>query len=47
LHTELCDNLEQVFAGLRGKAETNDPEAEELVWTELINAARARDESLV
>lgn len=47
MHTELCDNLEQVFAALRGKAETNDPEAEELVWADLINAVRARDESLV
>jgi hypothetical protein len=47
MHTALCDNLEQVFAALRGKAETNDPEAEELVWADLINAVRARDESLV
>jgi hypothetical protein len=40
-------HMEQVFTELRGKAETNDPEAEELVWEELINAVRARDESLV
>jgi hypothetical protein len=32
---------------LRGKAETNDPEAEEVVWGELINAVRSRDEALV
>jgi len=47
LHTELCDHLEIVFSGLRGKAETNDPDAEEVVWAELINAVRTRDISLV
>jgi hypothetical protein len=47
VHSELCMHMEQVFTELRGKAETNDPEAEEVVWGELINAVRSRDEALV
>jgi hypothetical protein len=46
-HVALCEHQEGVLTALRGKAETNNPEDEEAVWSELIDAVRNRDESLI